>query len=159
MAANCQAILTKSHSGDASTTILGLMNFDWVDGEPDSSSGITENLPRWRNGEPWGISRKRPTEVGSGGGATVTLKRPRDSASESISLLKFSSNTSEKYNSREIKDCLTYWVVSIFRSWWFIIEKVFPEKLIPGSTSSLFWKEINENFPLALLLLKIKRYW
>ena len=79
-------LLTKSHSGDASTTIFGPESFTCVKGDPAvSSSGMTENRPRWRNGEPCGIKRKRPTDV-SGGGATVTLKRPRDSDSDSIFL-------------------------------------------------------------------------
>lgn len=108
---NCRTfhpLLTKSHSGDASTTIFGPVNLVCVDGDPDSSSGITENLPRCKNGDPCGINRKRPTEVGSGGGATVTLKRPRDSASDSIFLLKFSSNTSEKFNSWKMEMRIFY---------------------------------------------------
>lgn len=75
-------LLTKSHSGDASTKIFGPVNFVWVKGDPPvSSSGITENRPRCRKGDPCGINRKRPTEV-SGGGATDTLNRPCDCASE-----------------------------------------------------------------------------
>lgn len=73
----------KSHSGDGSTTILGPDSFVWIAG--DSSSGITENRPRCRNdGDPWGIKRKRPTEVCSGGDATETLNRPDLNSSDSI---------------------------------------------------------------------------
>lgn len=86
-------LLTKSHSG-VSTTIFGPDNFAWVKGDPVSSSGITEKRPRWRKGDPWGMSRKRPTEVSGGGGATETLKRPRDSSSVE-SMFASMSNTSE----------------------------------------------------------------
>lgn len=50
---NC--LLTKSHSGDGSTTISGPTSFG-VCGEPAScpSSGITEKRPRWRYGDPPG---------------------------------------------------------------------------------------------------------
>jgi len=75
-------LLTKSHSGEASTTIFGPDNFVCVSGDPVSSSGMTEKRPRCRNGEPCGINRNRPTEVSGGGGATDTLNLPRDSASD-----------------------------------------------------------------------------
>lgn len=54
---NC--LLTKSHSGDGSTTISGPTSFG-VCGEPAScpSSGITEKRPRWRYGDPPGYYKK-----------------------------------------------------------------------------------------------------
>lgn len=49
-------LLTKSHSG--STTIFGPDNFVCVSGDPSCpSSGITENLPLCKNGDPPGYLR------------------------------------------------------------------------------------------------------
>ena len=53
-------LLTKSHSG--STTIFGPDNFVCVSGDPSCpSSGITENLPLCRNGDPPGYLWRQET--------------------------------------------------------------------------------------------------